>query len=208
VNYGFSLEENADNTGVLWFALPPSDPMAAMKLRLLSSAKVHLTAGQPRRFQIPTDYSEDVTRECFSFLRFVHAKDSELLLLSSNEKFDVRKIEPLSLRNEREVLADLSLAAQTSLSQFDSTLEDDERLLSSDSLTSNIRNAVLMRRGEKQVLTFYSGLSAAVQPILDMPRKELKKFIQRRPVAGAKGSANVYDHYIDTVLIPLVKADN
>lgn len=181
--------------------------MAQMKLRLLASGKVHVTAGQPRRFQIPMDSTEDVTKECFSFLRFVHAKDSELLLLSSNEKFDVKKIEPLSLRNEREVLADLALAAQTSLSQFENSLEEDEALLASDALSSNVRNAVLMRRGEKQVLAFYAGLSAAVTPILDMQRKDFKKFTQRRPAANAANRGK-YDAYIDSIIVPLIKADH
>src|SRR5687767_10061585 len=96
--------------------------VCAAKSRLLATAKVNATA--PRRFQIPIDYNEDVTKECFSFLRFVHAKDSELLLLSSNEKFDVKKIEPISIRNELEVIEDLHIAAQTSLSQFETTLEE------------------------------------------------------------------------------------
>ena len=203
MNYGFALDVNDENQSCLWFTLPPSDPMVQMKLRLLASGKVHVTAGQPRRFQLPVEYTADSTRECFSFLRFVHAKDSELLLLTSNEKFDVKKIDPLSLRNEREVLADLALAAETSMSQFECSLEEDERLLSSNDLSSNVRNAILMRRGEKQVLTFYIGLASAVQPILDMPKKEFKKFIQRR----ATGGKGIYDNYIDSVLIPLIRLE-
>jgi len=204
VNYGFSLEENPDNQAVLWLTLPPSDPHVSMKLRLLHSAKLALQPGQPRRFQIPTDYSEDPARECVSFLRFVHAKDSELLLLSANERFDVKKIEPLSLRNEREVIADLALAAQTSLSQFDATLEDDERLLQSDGLSFNVRNAVLMRRGEKQVLHYYANLEAHVQPILTLPKKEFKRWLIKRPAMPK----SPYDAYIDSVVIPLMKADH
>jgi hypothetical protein len=179
-----------------------------MKLRLLQSAKLTLQPGQPRRFQIGSEYDNtaatDPAKECMSFLRFVHAKDSELLLLTSNDKFDVKKVEPLSMRNECEVMADLGLAAQTSLSQFDSTLEDDERLLSltgSDALTSNVRNAVLMRRGEKQVLHYYVGLEAAVKPIIQMPKKEFKRWLIKRPAQPK----TPYDAYIDAVIIPLIK---
>lgn len=75
---------------MIWLALPQSDPHYSMKVRMLGNTKIGIGNGvlpnQPKRFQIPIDYAEDVTKECFSFLRFVHAKDSELLLLSSNEK--------------------------------------------------------------------------------------------------------------------------
>lgn len=187
----------------MWFTLPPGDPHASMKTRLLQTSKMNLQAGQPRRFQIPMDYGEDAAKELFSFLRFVHAKDSELLLLSSNDRFDVKKVEPLSLRNECEVMADLAVAAATSLSLFDTSLADDDALLRTD-LTMNVRNAVLMRRGEKEVLSYYRDLDAAVQPILRMHKKELKKFLLKRQAMPS----TPYDAYIDAVIIPLIKADH
>jgi histone-lysine N-methyltransferase SETD3 len=178
VNYGFSLEENsADNQAVMWFTLPTSDAHYSMKVRLLGTSKIGVTPNQPKRFQIPMDYSEDVTKECFSFLRFVHAKDSELMLLSSNEKFDVKKIEPISVRNELEVINDLAIAAQTSLSQFDTSIEQDNAILADPTITSNIRNAVLMRRGEKQVLEYYADLANEIRPLFDMQWSQFKKSV-------------------------------
>lgn len=188
---------------VMWFTLPSSDPNYALKLRLLSSAKLVISVpNTPKRFQIPMDYAEDVVKECFSFLRFVHAKDSELMLLSSNDKFDIKKIEPISIRNEMECIQDLAIAAQTSLSQFDSTIEDDNRLLADPTLSSNIRNAVLMRRGEKQVLHYYAELAGAVKPLVDMPWRDFKKLMAKAKTAGK------FDAYINSVIVPLIKADH
>ena len=83
VNYGFSLEDNEDNQVALYLGLQRDDPHFAMKCRYLGGPRA---GAQLQRFQIPIDYKEKATKECFSFLRFAHAKDSELLLLSSEEK--------------------------------------------------------------------------------------------------------------------------
>jgi hypothetical protein len=180
---GFSLEHNDDNQAVIWLALPESDPHFSMKTRMLGNTKIGIGSGtapnQPKRFQIPTDYSEDVTKECFSFLRFVHAKDSELLLLSSNDRFDIKKIDPISLRNELEVITDLSIAAKTSLTQFDTpTVEEDNRILSDPRTSQNVRNAVLMRRGEKLVLKYFEDMLAEVKPLIEMPWTQFKKSVR------------------------------
>ena len=180
-----------------------------MKVRMLGSAKWGLTPGAPKRFQIPVvsaEGMEDVTKECFAFLRFVHAKDSELLLLSSNERFDVRKIDPVSLRNELEVVHDLAIAAETSLSQFETTLDEDNRILADTNLHPNIRNAVLMRRGEKEVLTFYAQLAAEVQAVVNMPRKDFKRWTIKRGTHNPKPTK--FDAYIDSIIVPLIKTDH
>lgn len=206
VNYGFALEENEDNQCVMWFTLPTSDPHYAMKLRLLATSKGNIGSmiqgNQPKRFQIPIDYSEDVTKECFSFLRFVHAKDSELLLLSSNERFDIKKIEPISLRNEMEVIHDLAIAAETSLSQFDTTIDEDNDILADSSISSNVRNAIVMRRGEKLVLEYYLALLDHVAQIVELPWSQFKKHVAK---LSGKG---IFDAYITTVIVNLKKNDH
>ena len=42
-----------------------------------------------REFQVPGSYREKKTKELFSFLRFIHAKDSELMLLGQSDGFKV-----------------------------------------------------------------------------------------------------------------------
>src|SRR5207237_720415 len=138
---GFSLDENEDNQVALFFTLPESDPHYPMKLRTLGGRKVNT---QRRRFQIPIDWKEEVSKECFSFLRFIHAKDSELLLLVG-DNFDIKKIEPLSIRNELAVVNHLAAASQEIFTGFETTWkEDNEMILKNEmngtKLTFNQRN--------------------------------------------------------------------
>ena len=81
------------------FDVPKSDPHYAMKLRFLG--------GNPRSavrdFQIPISYKERKTKESFSFLRYSHARDAELMVLSAGDSFKLDDIEPVSIRNEIEV---------------------------------------------------------------------------------------------------------
>ena len=176
VNYGFSLEDNEDNQIAVYLGLPRDDPHYAMKCRYLGGPRA---GAQLQRFQIPVDYKEKATKEAFSFLRFAHAKDSELLLLSSEEKeLNVKDIAPLSIRNELSVVKHLARVCAACLREFDSTVEEDERLLREDGgrrLSMNERNAVLMRKGEKEVGLYYVELEREVDKLVAMPWKDFKR---------------------------------
>jgi hypothetical protein len=56
---------------VFTLEIPPHDPQYKSKLRFLSQGG---GGAARRKFQIPVDYKEKVTREAFSFLRFAYAK--------------------------------------------------------------------------------------------------------------------------------------
>jgi histone-lysine N-methyltransferase SETD3 len=202
VNYGFSLDENEDNQAVIPLQLPADDPHYRMKLRFLG--------GHPnntrRRFQIPTQYKEKITeneetKESFSFCRFCHAQDSEIMLLSSADDFKIDDIEPISIRNEIAVIQSFAASAARQLLNFDSNTEQDNKLLKDPSikLPNNLRNCVVMRRGEKEVLQFYIDLAKEVIPLLNMPWKDLK-----RVAAKAHNGKGRFDAYITLVVVPLV----
>lgn len=199
VNYGFSLDENEDNQTVIPLAIPPTDPQFQMKLRFLgghpSSAK--------RRFQIPVQYKEKETKEAFSFARFAFAKDSEMMLLGDGENFKIDDIEPISIANEIKVLAALAANSEAMLKYFDTTLEEDNKILKDPKLklSMNLRNCVLMRRGEKEVYHFYIDLAKECIPFLQMPWKDLK-----RHAAKCYSGKGRFDQYITLVIVPLVKA--
>jgi len=197
VNYGFSLEDNEDNQAVIPVQLPQDDPHYRMKLQFLGGHVNHTK----RRFQIPIQYKEKETKEAFSFCRFCHSKDSEMMLLSSADDFKIDDIEPLSIQNEIAVLQTLAKSAAKQLSNFDSTVDDDNRMLTDAKrkLSMNIRNAVLMRRGEKEVLQYYVDLAKECVPLLSRPWKDLKRM-------SAKAGKGRFDQYITTVVAQLVKA--
>jgi hypothetical protein len=99
--------------------LPANDPHYHMKIRYLGG-RDHSAR---REFQIPAGYTQKKVKELFSFMRFVHARDSEILSVSSGEDLKLAEIEPLSVQNELKVLADLKKACEVSLAAFPETLE-------------------------------------------------------------------------------------
>jgi histone-lysine N-methyltransferase SETD3 len=60
-------------------------------------------------------------------------------------------------RLERPAARALAAACEHALSRFDTTLAEDDELLSTARLSTNQRNCILMRRGEKRVLHFLLG---------------------------------------------------
>lgn len=198
VNYGFALDDNEDNEAVIRVELPANDAHKDMKQRFLGGAKY-----SRREFQIPgRSYREKKTKELFSFMRLIKAKDSELMLLSSGDGFKLEEIQPISIRNEIAVLEGIKKACLESLALFDHSLEHDEKLVASGELAqySNERNCVVMRRGEKRVLTWFINLADNSIPFLKKPWKDLKR-IAAKCYQGTSG----LDTYVTSVVVPLVK---
>jgi len=198
VNYGFSLDENEDNQTVIPLQIPPNDPQFQMKLRFLGG---HPSSTR-RRFQIPVQYKEKETKECFSFARFAFAKDSEMMLLGDGENFKIDDIEPISIQNEIKVLQAIASSSEAMLKNYDTTFEEDNKLLKEAKLpNNNLRNCVVMRRGEKEVYHFYIDMAKECVPYLQMPWKDLK-----RHAAKCYSGKGRFDQYITLVIVPLVKA--
>ena len=153
VNYGFALEKNEDNQAALHFTLLPEsvDP--------LRSIKATLVGARPRRFQIPFDHREEVTTECMAYLRVVHCDQKELDIIRSRGPSDFKQVAPINVRNEASMLQHLAARAKLVLNEFPTTLEEDIKLLKDTSLTMNIRNCIVMRKGEKEVLHAYLDLA-------------------------------------------------
>jgi histone-lysine N-methyltransferase SETD3 len=157
VNYGFALDENEDNQVNLMFQLFPEDEDS------LYHQKLALVRGRARRFfQIPFDHLERVQHQCFSYLRIKHADAKELTEIQGNEDNQPQRlnVQFVSPNNEVNVLADIAFAAECVLAGFDTSLEEDDRLLVEEdkSLTMNVRNCIIMRRGEKQICHAYINL--------------------------------------------------
>jgi len=134
------------------------------------------------------------------------AKDSEIMLLGNAEDFKIDDIEPISIRNEIAVLKAIAVATAKQLTYFDHTLEEDNKLWKEvkDGKTKiawNLKNCLLMRRGEMEVCHYYVELAEKCIPLLEMPWKDLKKYAAK--CYSGKGK---FDQYITLVVVPLVKA--
>mmetsp|Transcript_3718 Transcript_3718/g.5072 ORF Transcript_3718/g.5072 Transcript_3718/m.5072 type:complete len:603 (+) Transcript_3718:247-2055(+) len=203
VNYGFTIDNNfIDNDAVFKVRLPPSDPHYGMKLKYLH--------GQPmREFQVPPTYSEDVSvlsenmkpRNMFSFFRFLHARDKELFMVSSVDGYQIKDINPISIRNEIEVLKHIQVVARESLKKFPSDMKLDHQLLKVNKfMDMNHRNCVMMRCGEKETLHWYMDLADKAVPLLKMKWKDLKRL-----AAKCHQIPTRFNYYVTEVVVPLVK---
>lgn len=197
VNYGFALDENDDNEAVLRVGLPKMDPHYAMKINILRGER-----NAQREFQVPATYREKKTKEFFSFMRFLHARDNEMAVIPSEES-KIDSIEPISTRNEIAVLKHIALVARAVLKGFETTLEEDEKEIEKLEMYSNIRNCYVMRMGEKRVLHWFLKLEAEAIPMLEMQWKDLKKI-----AAKCYQENNAFNQYITAVVAPLVRGNN
>merc|ERR1712003_301953 len=191
VNYGFSLEKNLDNEALMTFELPRNDPQYAIKARHLGFHKGD---------------NEKKVKEAFSFLRVLHAQGNEFLIISSADGLRLEDIPPLSIRNETNVLTSLAVAATKSLKKFSTTLEFDNKLLENEEeypKYGNKRNSVLMRRGEKDVLTFYVNLMKICISLFKMKLKDLKNKLRKDKKFKDNDSPLML--YINHVVVPLVQ---
>ncbi|ETO26066.1 SET domain containing protein [Reticulomyxa filosa] len=230
VNYGFSLEDNEDNEASLTFELSRSDPQYLLKSKFLGihafdqfkkiiyiyilytlshtmDNVIIFTSKKrsQREFQIPRQYKEKKVLECFSWLRVAFAQGNEFMIISA-QNVQNDEVVPVSVQNEMMVLTAIAVAAKKSLNQFDTTLEDDNELLKDEEKYprfSNMRNIVLMRRGEKEVLHFYLNLLKECKPLLYMKSKDLKqKIAQEKKWKTLPDDPLV--QYVTSVVVPLV----
>merc|ERR1712154_219195 len=205
-----SLEHNLDNEALMTFELPRNDPQYAIKARHLGFNNNSNNTGNQnivkKDFQIPKQYKEKKVKEAFSFLRVLHAQGNEFLIISSTDGLRLEDIPPLSIRNETNVLTSLAVSATKSLKKFETSLDFDNNLLKNQEeypKYSNKRNAILMRRGEKEVLTFYVNLMKICIKLFKMKFKDLKNKIRKDKKFKDNDSAVM--QYINHVVIPLVQ---
>jgi len=196
VNYGFSLEENEDNEAVFTLDIPEADPLYHNKLALLGRN----TSGVSREFQVPANPRDSKFKEMISFARFAVANEKEMQRFPSSYSFVLEDIDAISIRNEIDALRMIKESAQKTLEAFETTVEEDARLLQDPTLTMNIRNCILMRKGEKEVALFFKMLAEQCQPLLNMSWNEFQLTSQKYSNGG-----DLIETYISDVVRPLLR---
>ena len=99
----------------------------------------------------------------------------------------------------------LSYFCNQSLAKFETSIKHDNALLSDFQnypRFSNKRNIVVMRLGEKEVLTYYAELGSKSSKYLSMTINELLKEKENDPILCDAG--NPFAHYFENVIGPLV----
>jgi len=205
LNYGFIVLENDGNEVALRVNYKNDDPCIKAKTTLLKENP------QPRTFRVMAQVEEENTVEFLNFLRFVNIRDNQTILevmsiyenSRQNDKdkedgYKPQKTPPLSLEIEQRVLEDCKAICLEQLKCYPTTLEKDLELLKTNTLTTNQRNCVLLRSGEKEILHELIKFSEICLPLLDMSLKEIRKLTTQIPY-------NKYAEYINKAIITVVQ---
>ncbi|WP_158501680.1 SET domain-containing histone-lysine N-methyltransferase [Vitiosangium sp. GDMCC 1.1324] len=198
LHYGFVLEDNEHDELVVHLGIPEGDPWSATKQRLLELS----SPSERRRFQSRLPYGHESTQEMFSFLRIACAEAEELSRLSVTPGASGGQVEPLSIANEERVLAALGAACEARLSGFDTSLEEDERLLAEEPSSRSVRNCILMRREEKRLLHAYAERVRTGARLLRKPWPELEQL-----AAGGGTGGGPLDDYAREGVLKAVRND-
>lgn len=198
LNYGFINRDNDADEYPLKLGLDPSDQCFEAKASLVLNQ-------DPFTVRIMASTSEQSFTELFGLLRFLEFDDKRGLAKLIQECTDTETgtFKPTSMlkhsfNNEKRVLLRLKAIMEERLSLYPTTLQQDLDLLQTH-LPDNQRNIVMIRKGEKVILTWYLQLVETCLPILlSADVKELR---------NRKKTGTPYDDYISQVVTPLVRAE-
>jgi histone-lysine N-methyltransferase SETD3 len=147
LSHGLTLDNNDYDQVQLNVQVSEDDPFASVKRKILEQAGF----GPDRAYVIT---KAGLSRDLLAAMRIQALKPSEFD--SYTKAFSNQ---PVSLRNELEVYRTLILACQNLLKRYKTTLQQDAELLQTD-LSANVRNAVILRKGEKETLLVTMNLIA------------------------------------------------
>lgn len=193
LNYGFIVLNNDGNEYPFKVALTPSDLHYRLKKNILEY-------GSELTLRVMASLKEEVFLEVIGMLRFIELEEEHLLpqlvqeCTAENSRFKPGRVPPISKKNELSVLRRLKALAFEGLNAYPETLAQDNVLLTTD-LTQNQRNCVLMRKGEKEILTWFINFVDTVTPLLSLQPKELRK--APRPA--------MFEDYVSNCIAALVK---
>ncbi|ETP50491.1 hypothetical protein F442_04198 [Phytophthora nicotianae P10297] len=146
-SYGFVAKENPRRAVDFWMKIPPNDPYLKLKQTVLDSNE--LTRDQTYDF-CGTLFKNDVDERLLATLRVVLMNEQEIRMYKKAFEKSI-----LSVRNELAVYENLQTTCRRKLSNYPTTLEEDEATLAKTETEANPRLsfAVRVRVEDKQVLT-------------------------------------------------------
>jgi histone-lysine N-methyltransferase SETD3 len=122
-----------------------------------------------------------------------------------NDKSEFNFIPPLDIKTEEKCLLYLKKQTEEYLVKYPNTIEEDNNLLSSISLSINEKNCILMRKGEKEILEYYIKFTTYCLELLKIRDiKEIKKKIKK----DFKNNIFPYESYLNDVILYLVKTEH
>ena len=191
LNYGFINLDNDANEYPLRVYYNEDDAFKAVKMDMIGDKSNY------KKFRVVEHFDERVMQEFLSWLRFVEYDENIALIYQyqgaaitaaqkqkrgedsesddqedTTKGFKAKDLPPLSVRNERKVLEKIYRLAKEGYDKYESSLEEDLKILAEDkNLTFNLSNCLLYRVGEKKILQFLINTSQKILPLLDMDFK-------------------------------------
>ncbi|CAD8175344.1 unnamed protein product [Paramecium octaurelia] len=165
LNYGFVVDDNDANEVNVTVAAEFNDPLIQLKEEATEEQ-----LKQPKTFRLIMDTDETTVMEFMSYIRFLVIKDQTQLQLLLNgivsKYIKPTKIQPLGIHNELDMWDLIRRICYVALSRYPTTLEQDKEILQICDLTTNQRNCLILRMGEKEILKFYYQFSEKMKQLL------------------------------------------
>jgi len=139
LSHGLTIDNNDYDQVQLNVQVSEDDPFASVKRKILDGAGLNAD----KQFVLS---KAGISGELLAAMRIQALKPSEF-----DSYAKAFKGQPVTLRNELEVYRTLMLACQNLLKRYKTTYQQDQALLQTE-LSTHVRNAVTMRKGEKEAL--------------------------------------------------------
>jgi hypothetical protein len=143
LEYGFTFPRNMDDVVVFEFDLAPRDKHRESKRELLARAGIKHAQFLVRRGVAPN--------ELLTAARVHHMTGTELRDEQYRDR--IARQSPVHELNEKSALTTVLTRAKQVLRQYTTSIDEDRALLKSGTLTDTLRNIVLVRMSEKEILT-------------------------------------------------------
>jgi hypothetical protein len=159
LNYGFTVENNTENTIYIKIPLNETYPYLKQKMSFLNYTKKN------KFFQLKLNLKEVNAEQFFSFLR--------LLLYNESDFINIKTKKPISIENEKEVLKKIKEIMAYYINKYPTNLEDDINYLKKykNMMDFNEYNCYVIRKSEKEILYFYFNMAEDILQLFNIDNK-------------------------------------
>jgi hypothetical protein len=170
--YGFAIPNNPTHEAILFIQLPDGESASGMLARRVAKTGNPHTEFYRIHHTITLSTSDDDFQAAMKLCRIAIATSDEL---DQHDSFD----QAISLRNEAAALRYLQESIDAGLYKHTTTVDEDEVLLKSSSLSDNERNIIVTRLSEKLTLIT---MNEIIEDLLDLadPSVDKRSFNKRR----------------------------
>jgi len=156
--YGFAIPNNPNHEAILFLQLPDGETASGMLARRVAKTGNPSTEFYRIQHSITLSTSDDDFKDAMKLCRVSVATSDEL---DQHEAFD----QPISLENEARALRYMQESIDFALYKHTTTVDEDEKLLQSSTLSENERNIILTRYSDKLTLIM---MNEILEDLLDL----------------------------------------